>query len=200
MQKINTENMYKCLQLEKIKRILEIPALAKNQVDWEILAFAENQADLWNPCAAKKSGGFTKSLCLRKIRRVIESLWALKSPRLVKNLRLKKKQWDWKSWRPAYGLGSAESPAADFLLVWLKSSCCPAFIDGPFPYCTGPPCQEMAKIHAATKSQAAVWNFTNSCQITKILTRLQVSYHWTEKSYMITVAVQYQPPYSQPQN
>jgi len=27
-----------------------------------------------------------------------------------------------KSWRPTYCLGSAESPAADFLLVWLKSS------------------------------------------------------------------------------
>ncbi len=25
-------------------------------------------------------------------------------------------------WRPAYCLGSAESPAVDFLLVWLKSS------------------------------------------------------------------------------
>ena len=31
---------------------------------------------------------------------------------------------------------------------------------------------QMAKIHAATKSQAAAWNFTNTCQITKILTRL----------------------------
>ncbi len=29
-----------------------------------------------------------------------------------------------------------------------------------------------AKIHAASKIQAAAWNFTNSCQITKILTRL----------------------------
>jgi hypothetical protein len=38
--------------------------------------------------------------------------------------------------------------------------------------CTGPPCQEMAQIHAATKSQAAAWNSANSCQITKILTRL----------------------------
>jgi hypothetical protein len=29
---------------------------------------------------------------------------------------------DWKSWQPAYCLSSAESPAADFLQVWLKSS------------------------------------------------------------------------------
>jgi hypothetical protein len=55
-------------------------------------------------------------LRLQKIRRAIESLRALKSPRLVKN------QWDWKNRQPAYCLGLAESPAADFLLVWLKSS------------------------------------------------------------------------------
>ncbi len=53
---------------------------------------------------------------LQKIRRAIESLRALKSLRLAKNQR------DWKNRRPAYSLGSAESPAADFLLVWLKSS------------------------------------------------------------------------------
>ncbi len=122
---------------------------------------------------------------------------ALKSPRLVKNLRLQKNQRDWKSWRPAYCLGSAESPAADFLLVWLKSSrsdprrCDESRMQSSSEetaqaalllwaalsrtvqaVCTGPPCQEMAKIHAATKSQAAAWNFTNSCQITKILTQL----------------------------
>jgi hypothetical protein len=61
----------------------------------------------------KKSGGFTES---SQNRQTIESLRALKSPRLVKNQR------DWKSWRFAHCLGSAESPAADFLLVWLKSS------------------------------------------------------------------------------
>ncbi len=122
---------------------------------------------------------------------------ALKSPRLAKNPRLKKNQQDWKSWWPAYCLGSAESPADDFLLVWLKSSrsdprrCDESRMQSPSEetaqaalllwvalyrtvpaVCTGPPCQEMAKIHAATKSQAAAWNFTNSCQITKILTRL----------------------------
>ncbi len=76
----------------------------------------KNQADLQNPRAYRKSGGFIKSLRLQKNRRTIESLRALKSPRLVKN------QQDWKSRRPAYCLGLAESPAADFLLVWLKSS------------------------------------------------------------------------------
>ncbi len=34
--------------------------------------------------------------------------------------------------------------------------------------CTGPPCQEMAQIHAATKSLASVWNSTDFCQITII--------------------------------
>jgi hypothetical protein len=74
------------------------------------LLFAENQADLRNPCALqkirriyrilafyKKSGGFTESLrftknqvdlqnpcALQKNRRTIESLRALKFPRLVK--------------------------------------------------------------------------------------------------------------------
>jgi hypothetical protein len=34
-----------------------------------------------------------------------------------------KKNWrDWKSRRPAYCLGPAESPVADFSLVWLMSS------------------------------------------------------------------------------
>ncbi len=57
-----------------------------------------------------------KSLRLQKIRRTIESLRALKSPRLKKSRR------DWKNRRPAYCLGSTESPTADFSLVWLMSS------------------------------------------------------------------------------
>ncbi len=34
--------------------------------------------------------------------------------------------------------------------------------------CTGPPCQEMVQIHAATKSQASTWNSTNFCQNTAV--------------------------------
>jgi hypothetical protein len=45
-----------------------------------------------------------------------------KNSRLKKNPRLKKNRRDWKSRQPAYCLGSAESPAADFFLVWLMSS------------------------------------------------------------------------------
>jgi hypothetical protein len=116
-------------------------------------------------CLKKKSGGFEKSWrfyknqvdlrnlgALQKIRRTIESLRALKSPRLVKNQR------DWKKLAAAYCLGSAESPTADFLLVWLKSSrsdprrCVASLMQSPseeraqaalllwadsLPYCTG---------------------------------------------------------------
>ncbi len=53
----------------------------------------------------------------------------------------------------------------------------PCFYGRPSPYpvptvCTGPPCQEVAQIHAATKSLAFAWNSTDFCQITKFLTRL----------------------------
>jgi len=193
-----TENQadWEILALAKNQADWEILAFAKNQADWEILAFTENQADLRNPCVYRKTGGFEKSLRLQKNRRTIESLQALKSPRLVKNPRLKKNHRNWKSRRPAYCLGSAESPAADFFLVWLMSSrsIVPAA-------CTGPPCQEMAQIHAATKSQASAWNSTNSCQITKFLTRLISVLSLSRKNvYMITVAVQYQLSYSRPPN
>jgi hypothetical protein len=121
-------------------------------------------------------------LRLQKIRRAVESSQALKSPRLVKNprleknTRLEKNLRDWKNRRPAYCLGSAESPAADFLLVWLKSShsdprrCDVSLMQSPSEETaqaalllwvtlsrtvpavyTSPPCQEMTKIHAATK-------------------------------------------------
>ncbi len=144
-----------------------------------------------------KNRRIEKSLQLLKNRRTIESLRALKSTYLVKNPRLKKNRREWKSRRPAYCLGSAESPAADFPLVWLMSSrsdpcrceesrmqspseekaqaallLCAAISRTVPAVCTCPPCQEMAQIHAATKSQASAWNSTNSCQITKFLTRL----------------------------
>ncbi len=119
----------KSLLLLKIRRMEKSLCLPKIRQILEILAFTENQADFRNPCVHRKSGGFKKSLHLQKIRRTIESLRALKSPRLVKktlrlkkNPHLKKNQWDWKSRRPAYCLGSAESLAADFFLVLLMSS------------------------------------------------------------------------------
>jgi hypothetical protein len=50
------------LHLQKIRRI------------YRILASTKNQADLRNPCADKKSGGFKKSLRLQKIRRIYRIL------------------------------------------------------------------------------------------------------------------------------
>jgi hypothetical protein len=79
-----------------------------------------------------KSGGFKKSLLLLKIRRICEILALTENqaddrilagveiPAPGKNPRLKKNRRDWKSRRPTYCLGSAESPTADFFLVWLK--------------------------------------------------------------------------------
>jgi hypothetical protein len=131
----------KSLLLQKIRRIYRIIALYKKiRRIYRILALC------------KKSGGFTKSLRLTEKQADNRSLRALKFPRLVKNQR------DWKSWRPAYCLGLAESPAADFLLVWLKSSrsdprrCVVSLMQSPsektaqaalllwadsLPYCTG---------------------------------------------------------------
>ncbi len=99
-----------------------------------------------------------------------------------------------KSWQPAYCLGSAESPTADFLLDWLKSShsdprryvaslSCrpqvrpqprlPCFYEESLPYCTG--ClyrPDMPKYTRKPKLLAALHIFTNSCENSKILSRL----------------------------
>jgi hypothetical protein len=188
--------MYNYLQPEKIKWIEKSLLLLKIRRIKKSLHLLKNRR-------------IEKSLRLLKNRRTIESLQALKSPRLVKNPSLKKSPCLKKSQclkkkpaglekqRPAYCLGSAESPAADFFLVWLMSShsdprrCDVSRMQSPSEekaqaalllwaalsrtvpaVCTGPPCQEMAQIHEATKSQASAWNSTNSCQITKSLTRL----------------------------
>jgi hypothetical protein len=89
----------------------------------------------------KKSGSLQNPCALQKIRRIFRILaLCKKSGGFIKSLRLKEKQADdrilagvkipapgektsetGKNGRPAYCLGSAESLAADFLLVWLKS-------------------------------------------------------------------------------
>ena len=63
-----------------------------------------------------------KSLRTIKIRWMVKSLRTLKSPRLVKYQRLWKYWRNWKSRRPAYCLGLAESPTNDFSLVPLIST------------------------------------------------------------------------------
>jgi hypothetical protein len=132
-----------------------------------------------------------KSLRLQKNRRIykileptekqpVPKIWrAPKTRRVLKIPRVPKTRLVRKSRRP-YCLGSAGSPAADFLLAWLKSSrsdprrCDESLMQSPSEEtaqaalllwvisllyctgsCTGPPCQEMVKIHAATKNQAA---------------------------------------------
>ncbi len=111
-----------------------------------------------------------KSLRMEKIRRIGKSLRALKSPRLVKYWR------SWKSRRPAYCLGSAESPNADFSLVplmstsllmwwishvvskWEEGSGCPAFMGGPSPvlYWLFVPARHAKKWPKSTR-QPKVW-------------------------------------------
>ncbi len=89
---------------KKVRRIWKILVLSRKTGGFgKYWRFPEKQADLENIGA------------LQKNRRTIESLQTLKSPRLVKIRRVPKSR------RP-YCLGSAESPAADFLLDWLKSS------------------------------------------------------------------------------
>ncbi len=160
--------MIKPLRPEKIRRMIK--SLRPEKVRWMI-----------------------KSLRLEKVRWMTKSLRGLKSPHPVKFPRLWKYWSNWKSKRPAYCLGSAEYPTADFSLVplmskfssslmwwishvvskWGTSCCRPAFMGGIFPVlyqlfvpavCTGLPCQETAQIHAATKSLGS----TDSCQITII--------------------------------
>jgi hypothetical protein len=69
-----------------------------------------------------KNKQMLKSLRPVKIRLIVKSFLALKSPRLVKYQRSQKSWRNWKSWQPAYCLGSVESPTADFSLVPLMST------------------------------------------------------------------------------
>ncbi len=119
-----------------------------------------------------------------------------------------------------YYLGSAESPTADFLLVWLKCSlsdprrCAASQTCRPqsgipaqaalllwvasLPYCTGwlyrP---DMPKFTPVSKFLAAAQIFTISCENSKILSQLLSVLSLHQNSYMITVAVQIQLSYSQ---
>jgi hypothetical protein len=67
-------------------------------------------------------GGYTKYRRLVKIQACDRTLAGVKISAPIKNLRAWPK-YQRKSLASAYYLGSAESPTADFLLVWLKSSC-----------------------------------------------------------------------------
>ncbi len=178
--------MYKYLRPVKIRRIgksLRIEKIRRIVKSFLVLKIRRMVKSL----RVLKIRRMVKSLQVQKIRRMVKSLRALKSPRLVKYWRSRK------SWRPAYCLGSAESPTADFSLVslmstfcsslmwwishvvskWEEGSGCPAFMGGPSPvlyrlFVPARHCQEMAQIHTATKSLASAWNSTDFCQITPI--------------------------------
>ncbi len=126
-ENISIEKYVQMLVASKNQAVGKILAAAKNQVDCKILA-AKKIRQIVKSLRSEKIRQIVKSLRPEKIRRRIESLRALISPRLVKNQRLQKSWRDWKSrrnWksrRPAYCLGSAESPTSDFSLVPLMSS------------------------------------------------------------------------------
>jgi hypothetical protein len=112
-----------------------------------------------------------------------------------------------------YYLGSVESPTADFLLVWLKSSCSDPRRCTASQTCSSGRSAFMgsvshilyrlvvparhAKIHAGSKFLAAAQIFTISCENSKIPSRLLSVLSLHRKSDMITVAVQIQLSYSQ---
>jgi hypothetical protein len=104
------------------------------------LRFSRNQADLKILALFRKTGGFRKYWCFYKNQADDRILAAVEIPAPGEKI-----SGTGKYWQPAYCLGSAESPAADFLLDWLKSSrsdpprCvaslsgCPAFMGGLSP-------------------------------------------------------------------
>ncbi len=142
--------MYKHLRPVKIRRIgkslrpVKIMQIGKSLRPVKIRRIGKSL----RPLKIRRIG---KSLRPEKIRQMVKSLWALKSPTLVKYWR------SWKRRRPAYCLGSAESPTADFSLVplmstfcsslmwwtshvvskWGGSSGCPAFMGGISPVLYG---------------------------------------------------------------
>ncbi len=138
-----------------------------------------------------------KSLRPLKIRRMVKSLNLSKSLRLVKYQRPWKCWRSRKNRRPAEELLTVKARQNLQLLTspwscwwahspprWcVESQTCslqvrngcpvPSFYGqtlsrtGPAA-CTGPPCQEMVQIHAATKNQASAWNSTDFCQFTAV--------------------------------
>ncbi len=170
-----TENQadWAILALTKNQADWEILAFTKNQADWEILEFAENQAG-WEilagveiPSSGEKPAFVEKLAKLEKqaarlLFRLggISNCWLLPLMSSFSSLLMSmfssdglmstfSSCWCW--------ISSMKSPSEEWavcvLLLWVHS----------LPYRTGcfngPPCQEMAKIHAATKNQAAAWFF-----------------------------------------
>ncbi len=131
----------------------EILAFAENQADWEILAFAENQADdrilagveipapVEKPTFVENLAKLEKQVaCLLFRLSGISNCWLLpgladpgSDPRRCDESRMQSPR---------------EKKVQAALLLWVALSCTVPAV------CTGRPCQEMAQIHAATKSLA----------------------------------------------
>jgi hypothetical protein len=105
MQKIKYWKYVQILAASKNQADCKILAGREKQAEGKILAGAENQADS-KILAAAESQADGKILAGVEISASSEILWS------------------WKSWRPTYCLGSAESPTADFSLVLLMSTFC----------------------------------------------------------------------------
>jgi hypothetical protein len=160
-------------------------AAIENATDPKIIANGKIMADVKNKAGPKilangEIHAATEKEADGKILASVEISVPGKIPAAMKKPALEEKPAGLENQAAVYCLGSAESPAADFLLVWLKNSrsdprrCDVSLISPqvrirlrlPCFYgrtlsrtvpavCTGLPCQELAKIHAATKIQAA---------------------------------------------
>jgi hypothetical protein len=92
----------------------------KNQADNKILAASKNQADCKILVANEKQAD-CKIFAASESQPDGKILAGVEIPALVKYQR----SWSWQNWksrRPAYCLGSVESPTADFSLVPLLST------------------------------------------------------------------------------
>jgi hypothetical protein len=188
LRPVKIRRIGKSLRLLKIRRMVKILAVAENQADWKILAVAENQAD-GKILAAAENQADGKILAARENQADWEILAGVEISTPSEILAEQEKQ----AARLLFRLGGISNcslfflpdPADEHVLVLLdvmnlacslqvrKELRLPCFygrtLSRTVPaVCTGPPCQEMAQIHAATKSLASAWNSNDFCQITII--------------------------------
>ncbi len=177
-------------------RIWEILAFCKKSCGFEkSLLFAKNHADLRNPCVSQKNRQTMESL------RASKSPHLLKNQRFEeKHTAWRKTRGTGEAggrllfrlggisscWLPP-GLAEEWRALVQILVDVMNLSCSPqvrrwlrlpCFYVRPFPvlYRLLVPARhanEWPKSTRKPKSQAAAWNFTNSCQITKILSQLK---------------------------
>ncbi len=133
----------------------EIPAAGEKQADGKILAVVEISASGAIPVAMEKPAELEKqAACLLFRLGGISNCWLLPGPPdehvllIVDVMNL------------ACSLQVSNGLLVPSFYGQTLSRTVPAV-------CTGLPCQEMAQIHAATRSLASAWNSTDFCQITE---------------------------------